>query len=85
MAKYRTRPVVIDAWKWEPGVRPDGAEIWWHRETKPGAPVRATLRTREGDMAFTTGDYVVKGVAGEFSAVRRDLFEATYDPVDGEE
>lgn len=40
------------------------------------------IRTLEGVMRISPGDWVIKGVAGEFYPCKPDIFEATYEPVD---
>lgn len=42
------------------------------------------IKTLEGDMLASWGDYIVKGVKGEFYPVRRDIFHITYDIHDPE-
>ena len=42
---------------------------------------RIRIRTLEGDMAATPGDFVIKGVQGEFYPCKPDIFEATYEAV----
>jgi len=37
------------------------------------------IRTLEGDMRATYGDYIIKGVQGEFYPCKPDIFEATYE------
>lgn len=37
------------------------------------------IHTLEGEMKVSRGDYVIKGVQGEFYPCRGDIFEATYD------
>lgn len=39
------------------------------------------IQTLEGDMVASIGDYVIKGVEGEFYSCRADIFEMTYEPV----
>ena len=39
------------------------------------------IRTLEGDMRATYGDYIIKGVQGEFYPCRDDIFEDTYERV----
>lgn len=39
------------------------------------------IRTLEGDMEGTYGDYIVKGVQGEFYPCKPTIFEATYERV----
>ena len=40
------------------------------------------IRTLEGDMRATYGDYVIKGVQGEFYPIKDSIFRETYEPVD---
>ena len=42
------------------------------------------IRTLEGWMTATLGDYVIKGIAGEFYPCKPDIFEATYEDVGAE-
>ena len=46
-----------------------------------GALLIATL---EGVMKANCGDWIIRGVAGEFYPCRGDVFEATYEPVEDE-
>jgi hypothetical protein len=39
------------------------------------------IRTLEGDMKVSLGDWVIRGVQGEFYPCKPDIFEATYDDV----
>lgn len=41
-----------------------------------------TIKTLEGDMYVSEGDYIIKGVLGEFYPCKHDIFEATYEAVD---
>lgn len=43
------------------------------------------IPTLEGAMAALPGDWVIKGVAGEFYSCKPDIFELTYEPVVTEE
>jgi hypothetical protein len=38
------------------------------------------IKTLEGDMYISDGDYIIKGVQGEFYPCKPDIFEATYEP-----
>lgn len=40
------------------------------------------IKTLEGDHAARSGDWIVKGVSGEFYPCKPDIFEQTYEPVD---
>lgn len=40
------------------------------------------VKTLEGDMVANRGDYIIKGVKGEFYPCKGDIFKATYDIVE---
>jgi len=40
------------------------------------------IRTLEGDMKVSLGDWVIRGVQGEFYPCKPDIFAATYEAVD---
>lgn len=42
------------------------------------------IPTREGEMLASPGDWIIKGVAGEFYPCKPDIFEATYTPTMGD-
>jgi hypothetical protein len=39
------------------------------------------IPTLEGQHEATEGDYIIKGIAGEFYPCKPDIFEKTYDKV----
>ncbi len=39
------------------------------------------IQTLEGDIIASLGDWIVKGIAGEFYPVKSDIFEKTYEPI----
>lgn len=40
------------------------------------------IGTLEGDMKANVGDYIIKGIKGEFYPCREDIFNQTYEKVD---
>lgn len=42
-----------------------------------------SILTLKGTMTANTGDYIIKGVKGEFYPCKPDIFEQTYEEVDG--
>lgn len=40
-----------------------------------------TIHTLEGNMIASKGDYIIKGVNGEFYPCKPDIFEKTYEEV----
>ena len=82
--KFRKKPVVIEAMQFTGG-NPDEVAAWCggviesascHGE---GPPYWIRIDTLEGDMRASIGDYVIRGVQGEFYPCKPDIFEATYE------
>lgn len=96
MAKYRKKPVVIEAvqLKWETWgeicdfvgdiVTPENParSVDDCSDTCGEAPpfIEMTIPTLEGNHIAKHGDYIIKGVKGEFYPCKPDIFEATYEP-----
>ena len=86
--KYRKKPVVIDAVQWT-GVNADevlaftgtSAQIESSDCHGEGPPRLVMIDTLEGRMAAGLGDWIIRGVKGEFYPCKPDVFEATYEPV----
>jgi hypothetical protein len=87
--KYRKRPVVIEAMRFA-GTPQQMLDIaaWCggraHSETKPSdrTDIRYWLDipTLEGVMTASPGDWIIRGVRGEFYPCKPDIFVATYEP-----
>ena len=79
--KYRKKPVVIEAVEW----RADGAhnenEILKFCSTAFIVTGRLSIGTLEGEMRAEPGDFIIKGVQGEFYPCKPDIFAMTYDVV----
>jgi len=77
--KYRKRPVVIDAVEFN-GLNHD--EIACFCEPQPvkvGGNFTLLIPTSEGEMTASKGDWIIKGVKGEFYPCKPDIFAATYE------
>jgi hypothetical protein len=85
MAQYRKKPIVIEAIQLEDlevytlmsiqhlvGL---GKDIF---EVKGDGLI---IKTLEGDMRASIGDWIIKGVQGEFYPCKPDIFEKTYEKV----
>ena len=87
MAKFRKKPVVIDAWIWNEsketfkqiGCRSMSSEGNTHY---PDLLTNLRIETLEGTMSVRQGDYIIKGVHGEFYPCKPDIFNKTYEPVE---
>ena len=42
------------------------------------------IDTLEGTMSANAGDWIIRGVQGEFYPCKPDIFAATYEPAEGE-
>lgn len=83
MGKYRKKPVVIDAIQFSDSTDVISAisdfaskEIAVDYGVNP--PI-LKIETLEGTMIANVGDYVIKGVQGEFYPCKPDIFEKTYE------
>lgn len=82
MTKYRKKPVVIDAWQLTKENVEVGIPDWINLDTVhivDGGVLFAEIATLEGTMQASEGDYIIKGVQGEFYACKPDIFEQTYE------
>lgn len=82
MAKYRKKPVVIDAIRWDgnlSSLAELGATI--NEVSQELLENSVQIRTLEGEMTANVGDWIIKGVKGELYPCKPDIFAATYDQV----
>lgn len=86
--KYRKLPVEIEAWRWDETketlevLEKEGMEIASKTSHVVENYVRSLrIMTLEGSMSANLGDFIIKGVAGEFYPCKPDIFAATYEAV----
>ena len=83
--KYRKKPVVIEAWLWDES-KATFAEIGCNvmssegHSSHPDLLRNLRIETLEGTMRVNKGDYIIKGVQGEFYPCKPDIFAQTYEP-----
>lgn len=83
--RYRKRPVVVEAWEFTRDSL-KAADSWVRRYQNDiklvsqygGEVLYIEIKTLEGTMRAELGDYIIKGVQGEFYPCKPDIFEATY-------
>lgn len=86
--KFRKKPVVIEAHKWDGNYASlcdwvkTCSEESYPQTFKLGVKGLKIL-TLEGEMRCEEGDYIICGVQGEFYPCKPDIFEATYEGVEG--
>jgi hypothetical protein len=79
MAEYRKKPVIIEAIEW---TGENESEILTFTDGKARLSIgELFIDTLEGTMKASIGDYIIKGVKGEFYPCKPDIFEQTYDLV----
>lgn len=78
--RFRKRPVVIEAMLFTEDNAVAVQEFIGHHGSAMNGPSVVEIRTLEGTMYATPGDWIIKGVAGEFYPCKPDIFEATYEP-----
>ena len=91
--KYRKKPVVIEAVQWNGHNLEEIKEFvgdsliyeifdaaW--RVGKDALAVYMEIETLEGNHKCSIGDYIIKGVQGEFYPCKPDIFEQTYERVE---
>ena len=86
MPMFRKKPVVIEARQYTRET--EQHIIDWvnslgsrraYRSDVEGKQAVLIIDTLEGSHKATPGDWIIKGVAGEFYPCKPDIFEATYD------
>ena len=81
--KYRKRPVVIEAAETGVSYAKDEDIMFWcggvFNHDAGGDLYLFSIPTLEGEMIVTAGDYVIRGVQGEFYPCKPEIFNATYD------
>lgn len=98
--RFTKKPVTIEAMHWdgtEPGSEPIIAWTKTHGSTATfdRIPVAASryntqydnrlyINTLEGPMSASPGDWIIRGVKGEFYPCKPEIFAETYRPADPE-
>jgi len=97
MPKYRKKPVIIEAVKWTGGNHREmfdfltdgkykddfmcasGQHFYIDHHKVRGGLV---IKTLEGELVANIGDYIIKGIKGEYYPCKPDVFEQTYEKVE---
>ncbi len=82
LMKFRKKPVVIEAIQFT-GDNVTEAEKFMESSDVPSfyndEHGVITIKTLEGEMIVGKGDWIIKGIKGEFYPCKPDIFEQTYD------
>lgn len=74
---YKKIPVTIQALQWT-GDNKEEMLTYCDRAFFKADSNDLTIVTLEGDMIASTGDYIIKGIKGEFYPCKPDIFDLTY-------
>lgn len=81
--KYRKKPVMVEAIRYTVESCRELHE-WMDLDHEPhnlDCENGIFIDTLEGQMEAQLGDWIIRGVAGEFYPCKPEIFEATYEPV----
>lgn len=99
MSKYIKKPVVIEAYKYKRGINElnilafikcgdynnlDCLPKSYLEARKIPALTPIQINTLEGVMTVSDGDFVIKGINGEYYPCKPDIFEKTYEKLGDE-
>ena len=86
--RYKKKPVVIEAIQWN-GENANEIKEWCNKDKNnfnfvcgQTNPNQIEINTLEGVMLASIGDYIIKGIKGEFYPCKPDIFEETYEVLD---
>ena len=88
MARYIKKPVVIEAVQWTDTKESGNAIVDLIGESKTWSidysakPPTIKIPTLEGTMTASIGDWIIKGINGEFYPCKPEIFEKTYEPAE---
>lgn len=91
--KYRKKPVAIEAFKYDGDLKGTDGKYYvpdWAVKAFENGIIHLSendefeIRTLEGNMKASIGDYIIRGVYGEIYPCKSDIFESTYELVENE-
>lgn len=95
MAKYRKKPVVIEAFQYDGDLKNNKgyyvpkwavmafeSGVMYYKDDTRG---ELYIHTLEGEHRVSDADYIIRGINGELYPCKPDVFEKTYESVNGKE
>jgi len=87
MPKFRKKPVVIEAWENDGNPASQMVKPKWLSDAIVSGvvwlvnapPAIYMIKTLEGEMVCSPGDWIIQGVKGELYPCKPDIFKATYE------
>lgn len=81
---YRTKPVVIEAVQWMgfnyASIKEFCGDVAAFHDD--GTTTVLVISTLEGNMIATVGDFIIKGLRGEFYPCKEDVFHKKYEEIE---
>lgn len=78
--EYRKKPVVVMAIQWD-GRNSNAIKVFCGEAVLADNGNTLLIGTLEGPHVASEGDFIIKGIAGEFYPCKPDVFQMTYEPV----
>jgi hypothetical protein len=84
--KYRKKSIVVEVVQWN-GINRGEIEMFCGHDnvefkveilSDSTLGLQLIVKTLEGDMVASRGDYIIKGICGEFYSCKEEIFEKTY-------
>ena len=89
MQKFVKKPVVVEAYQSDGNIRSIDnfpiSEVGKFKVSSKNGQYYLIIPTSEGYMKAVAGDWIIKGVKGEYYPCKPDVFEQTYDVVENAE
>ena len=86
MQKFVKKPVVVEAYQFDGNIRSIDnfpiSEVGKFKVSSENGQYCLIIPTLEGEMKALSGDWIIKGVQGEFYPCKPDVFEKTYELVE---
>ena len=84
--KYKTKPCEIEAIEWDGGNTREIARFTNGKATLQlvysSMSFELVVETLEGNMMATVGDFIIKGLRGEFYPCKSDIFHKKYEEIE---
>ena len=87
MARFRKKPVEVEAIQYEGGLS-SGSQVWtWANSLDCARDIQVhdehlKIKTLEGTMRASPGDWIIRGTSGEVYPCKPDVFDDVYEPAD---
>lgn len=85
MPKFRKKPIIVEAEQFNKYIFPPPGVIKeliaWRDNPGAGADWKYSVNTAEGAIDVTLGQWIVKGIKGDFYPINNDLFLELYEPI----